>query len=147
MKLAKLCLKHTGFINKISRLCSCFYYSLWLCIRFGLAHTSPAYQCFMTDCLVGLRDLVYIPYLNHVSRYGKTIDEPVANLRMVLWIKHIYIYRYKIPPRLFHTQFFTPIYCFCLNWDEQPLPGMELQEKKHKKDYRIQKICLERTYS
>ena len=30
---------------------------------------------------------------------------------------------------------------------EQPLRGMELQEKKHKKDYRIQKICLERTYS
>ena len=24
---------------------------------------------------------------------------------------------------------------------------MELQEKKHKKDYRIQTICLERTYS
>ena len=29
---------------------------------------------------------------------------------------------------------------------EQPLRGMELQEK-HKKDYRIQKVCLERTYS
>ena len=30
---------------------------------------------------------------------------------------------------------------------EQPLCGMKLQEKKHKKEYRIQKICLERTYS
>ena len=30
---------------------------------------------------------------------------------------------------------------------EQPLRGMELQGKKHKKDYRVQKICLERTYS
>ena len=30
---------------------------------------------------------------------------------------------------------------------EEPLWGMELQEKKHKKDHRIQKICLERTYS
>ena len=30
---------------------------------------------------------------------------------------------------------------------EHPLQGMELQEKKHKKDYRIQKICLERAYS
>ena len=30
---------------------------------------------------------------------------------------------------------------------EQPLRGMELQEKKHKKDYRIQKICLERKMS
>ena len=30
---------------------------------------------------------------------------------------------------------------------EQPLRGMELQEKKNKKDCRIQKVCLERTYS
>ena len=30
---------------------------------------------------------------------------------------------------------------------EQPLPGIKLQEKKHKKDNRMQKICLERTYS
>ena len=30
---------------------------------------------------------------------------------------------------------------------EQPLQNMELQEKKHKKDCRIQEICLERTYS
>ena len=30
---------------------------------------------------------------------------------------------------------------------KQPLWGMELQEKKNKKDYRIQKVCLERTYS
>ena len=30
---------------------------------------------------------------------------------------------------------------------EQPLQGMELQEKNHKKDYKIQKICLERIYN
>ena len=30
---------------------------------------------------------------------------------------------------------------------KQTLRGMELQERKHKKDYRIQKICLEKTYS
>ena len=30
---------------------------------------------------------------------------------------------------------------------EQPLRGMELQEKKAQKDYSVQKICLERTYS
>ena len=29
----------------------------------------------------------------------------------------------------------------------QPLRGMELQERKHTEDYRIQKICLERTCS
>ena len=30
---------------------------------------------------------------------------------------------------------------------EQPLRDMELQEMKHKKDYMIHKICLERSYS
>ena len=30
---------------------------------------------------------------------------------------------------------------------EQPLWGMELQEKEAQKDYSIQEICLERTYS
>ena len=44
----------------------------------------------------------------------------------------------------------TGVYFFLLGFTpckaEQPLGGMELQEKKHKKYYRIQKICLERTY-
>ena len=30
---------------------------------------------------------------------------------------------------------------------EQPLRGMELQEKEAQKDYRISEICLEITYS
>ena len=30
---------------------------------------------------------------------------------------------------------------------EEPLPGMELQEKEAQKDCNIQEICLERTYS
>ena len=30
---------------------------------------------------------------------------------------------------------------------EQPLQGMEIQEKEAQKDYSIQEICLERTYS
>ena len=29
---------------------------------------------------------------------------------------------------------------------EQPLQGMEIQEKEAQKDYSIQEICLERTY-
>ena len=43
---------------------------------------------------------------------------------------------------------------FFKNWDslhiyktEQPLRGMELQEKEAQKDYSIQEIYLERTYS
>ena len=30
---------------------------------------------------------------------------------------------------------------------KQPLGGMELQEKEAQKNYSIQEICLERTYS
>ena len=30
---------------------------------------------------------------------------------------------------------------------EQPLPGIELQKKEAQKDYSIQGICSERTYS
>ena len=36
---------------------------------------------------------------------------------------------------------------FTLCKAEQPLQGMELREKKAWKDYSIQEICLERTYS
>ena len=43
--------------------------------------------------------------------------------------------------RLFFYLGFTPFKA------EPPLRGMKLQEKKHKKDYKIQKICLEKTYS
>ena len=49
-------------------------------------------------------------------------------------IKRLYLW-------LFFKLGFTPYTA------EQPLQGMELKEKKQKKDYRIQKICLERTYS
>ena len=40
----------------------------------------------------------------------------------------------------FHKYLFTPCKA------KQPLLGMKLQEKKHKKDCRMQKISLERTY-
>ena len=47
---------------------------------------------------------------------------------------HMYIYMY-----------IHPIYM--LTKVEQPLSGMELQENEAQKDYSIQEICLERTYS
>ena len=52
----------------------------------------------------------------------------------------------KILEKLMHkilTFFFLTGFTPCKA--EQSLQGMELLEKKHKKDYRIQKICLERT--
>ena len=38
----------------------------------------------MSDCLVGLTDLVCIPYLDNVLCHGKTFDEHLGNLSMVL---------------------------------------------------------------
>ena len=37
--------------------------------------------------------------------------------------------------------------CFFSCKAEQPLRGMELQEKEAQKDYSIQEICLEKAYS
>ena len=45
------------------------------------------------------------------------------------------------PPLIFFLLGFTPCKA------EQPLQGMELQEKKAQKDQGMQEICLERTYS
>ena len=43
---------------------------------------------------------------------------------------------------------FIFIYLFLIGIHSmQPLPGMELQQKETQKDYSIQEICLERTYS
>ena len=46
---------------------------------------------------------------------------------------------------LFNTPFFKFGFTPCKA--EQPLQGMQLEEKKHKKDYRKQKICFKRTCS
>ena len=46
---------------------------------------------------------------------------------------------------LFNTPFFKFGFTPCKA--EQPLRGMQLEEKKHKKDYRKQKICFKRTCS
>ena len=53
--------------------------------------------------------------------------------------------RYCKPSSGFNAFFLKFRFTPCMA--EQPLRGVELQEKKHKKDYRIHKICLERTYS
>lgn len=38
----------------------------------------------MSQCWAGLRDSIYIPYLDDILCYGKTLDEHLENLRGVL---------------------------------------------------------------
>ena len=52
---------------------------------------------------------------------------------------------------MYMCHFYIFLFFFLLGFTpckaEQPLRGMELQEKEAQKDYSIQEICLERTYS
>ena len=61
--------------------------------------------------------------------------------KLVSLNQFIYLFIYLVIYLFIYLLGFTPCKA------KQPLRGMELQEKKYKKDYRIQKICLETTYS
>ena len=77
-----------GFMDETSRHCTAFtspwgLYE-WLCIPFVLSNATLAFQRFVNECLVCLKDLACIPYLDDVLCHGKTFDEHIGNLRMIL---------------------------------------------------------------
>ena len=98
-----------------------------LVLQFGFLDVLKLY--FFTRCL----------YFHHNWRKqrGTNIKDVTKEKKLEIH-KHSWLSIIKL---IFFKLGFTPCKA------EQPLRGMELQEKKHKKDYRIQKICLERTYS
>ena len=79
---------HQGYISEESRKYTAFstpwcLYE-WLRIPFGLCNAPPAFQRYINESLVGLRDIICIAYLDDILIYGKTFEEQVANVKAVL---------------------------------------------------------------
>ena len=56
----------------------------WIRIPMGISNAPPAFQRYINQILVGLRDQVCIAYLDDILVYGKSFDEHVQNLKKVL---------------------------------------------------------------
>ena len=56
----------------------------WIRVPMGISNAPPAFQRFINQTLAGLRDKVCIAYLDDILVYGRTFEEQVDNLRLVL---------------------------------------------------------------
>ena len=69
--------------------------------------------------------------------------------RLLFWKNCDCSSKLTVSCRMILSQILPSVFFFKLGFTpckvKQPLRGMELQERKHKEDYRIQEICLERT--
>ncbi len=56
----------------------------WIRVPMGISNAPPAFQRFINQVLVGLRDRVCLAYLDDILVYGRTFEEQLTNLRLVL---------------------------------------------------------------
>ena len=56
----------------------------WLRIPMGISNAPPAFQRFINQTLVGLRDKVCVAYLDDILIFAHTFEEHVHNLKLVL---------------------------------------------------------------
>ena len=79
---------HQGFVDEESRPLTAFAtpWSLleWCRIPFGLMNAPPVFQRYMNECLVGLRDVICIPYIDDVLAYSKSFEDHLVDVDRVL---------------------------------------------------------------
>ena len=79
---------HQGYIAEESRHYTAFStpWALfeWVRIPFGLRNAPPGFQRYINKCLGDLTNTICEPYLDDILCYGRSFEEQVQNLRLVL---------------------------------------------------------------